>query len=181
MSAPAVQETRAKMEQSIQHVVQQLATIRTGRATVALLDGILVDYHGAPRPLKQVASLATPDSRSLTIQPWEPAILPAIEKALQTSSLGLTPNNDGKLIRLNMPPLTEERRKELVKVAKKMGEDGKVAVRNIRRDANELLKSAKLSEDAVRAAQQEIQKLTDQYTLKIDDAIKKKEKEILEF
>jgi ribosome recycling factor len=121
----------------------------------------------------------------LTIQPWELALLPAIEKALLGSSLGLTPNNDGTLIRLALPPLTEERRKELVKLVKKISEDTKVILRNIRRDANELLKQqqkeAKLSEDASRTAQQEIQKLTDQHALKIDDAVKKKEKEILEF
>ncbi len=183
MSAPGVQEVRVKMEQAVQHFNQQLGTVRTGRATVSLLDGIMVDYHGAPRPLKAVASLSAPEARSLTIQPWEPPVLAAIEKALLASSLGLTPNNDGKIIRLTVPPLTEERRKELAKVVKKMGEDAKVAIRNIRRDANELLKpkDAKLSEDALRTAQQEIQKLTDQHTIKIDDAIKKKEKEILEF
>ncbi len=181
----SAQDARAKMEQAVGHFVQQLGTVRTGRASVALLDGIMVDYYGTPRPLKQVASLTSPESRLLTIQPWEPPLIAAIEKALLGSSLGLTPTNDGKIIRLAMPPLTEERRKELAKVIKKMGEDAKVAIRNIRRDTNELLKQqqkeAKLSEDAARAAQQEIQKLTDQSTLKIDDAIKKKEKEILEF
>lgn len=181
----SAQEARAKMEQAVGHFAQQLGTIRTGRASVALLDGIMVDYYGTPRPLKQVASLAAPESRLLTIQPWEPALLAAIEKSLLTSSLGLTPSNDGKLIRLAVPPLTEERRKELVKVVKKMGEDAKVTIRNIRRDANELLKQQQkeknLSEDAVRSAQQEIQKLTDQSAVKIDEAVKKKEKEILEF
>ena len=181
----AAQEARTKMEQSVAHFAQQLGTVRTGRASVTLLDGIMVDYHGTPRPLKQVASLAAPEGRALTIQPWELALLPAIEKALLGSSLGLTPSNDGALIRLAVPPLTEERRKELVKIVKKMGEDAKVILRNIRRDANELLKQqqkeTKLSEDASRNAQQEIQKLTDQHALKIDEAVKKKEKEILEF
>ena len=184
MSGPAVQQARAKMDQAVVHFVQQLGSVRTGRASVTLLDGITVDYFGTPRPLKQVASLSAPDSRQLTIQPWEPALIPAIEKALLSSSLGLTPGNDGTVIRLSLPPLTEERRKELVKVVRKMGEDAKVIIRNLRRDANDGLKQTKgapLSEDAVRAAQQEIQKLTDQTSVKIDDAVKKKEKEILEF
>jgi ribosome recycling factor len=184
MTAPAVQQARAKMDQAVVHFVQQLGSVRTGRASVALLDAIMVDYYGTPRPLKQVASLSAPDSRQLTIQPWEPALIPSIEKALLSSSLGLTPGNDGTVIRLSLPPLTEERRKELVKVVRKMGEDSKVIIRNLRRDANDELKQAKgspLPEDAVRAAQQEIQKLTDQASVKIDDAVKKKEKEILEF
>jgi len=184
VSGPAVQQARAKMDQAVVHFVQQLGSVRTGRASVTLLDGITVDYFGTPRPLKQVASLSAPDSRQLTIQPWEPALIPAIEKALLSSSLGLTPGNDGTVIRLSLPPLTEERRKELVKVVRKMGEDAKVIIRNLRRDANDGLKQTKgapLSEDAVRAAQQEIQKLTDQASVKIDDAVKKKEKEILEF
>jgi ribosome recycling factor len=184
MSAPAVQQARVKMDQAVVHFVQQLGSVRTGRASVALLDAIMVDYYGTPRPLKQVASLSAPDSRQLTIQPWEPALISAIEKALLSSSLGLTPGNDGTVIRLSLPPLTEERRKELVKVVRKMGEDAKVIVRNLRRDANDELKQAKgaaLSEDALRTAQQEIQKLTDQASVKIDDAVKKKEKEILEF
>jgi len=184
MSGPAAQQARTKMDQAIAHFVQQLGSVRTGRASVTLLDGILVDYYGTPKPLKQVASLSSPDSRQLTIQPWEPALIPAIEKALLTSTLGLTPNNDGTVIRLSLPPLTEERRKELVKVVRKMGEDAKVIIRNLRRDANDGLKQTKgapLSEDAMRAAQQEIQKLTDQASVKIDDAVKKKEKEVLEF
>jgi ribosome recycling factor len=183
MTAPAVQQARVKMDQAVVHLVQQLGSVRTGRASVALLDAIMVDYYGTPRPLKQVASLSA-DSRQLTIQPWEPALIPAIEKALLSSSLGLTPGNDGTVIRLTLPPLTEERRKELVKVVRKMGEDAKVIIRNLRRDANDELKQTKgapLPEDAVRAAQQEIQKLTDQASVKIDDAVKKKEKEILEF
>jgi ribosome recycling factor len=184
MTGPAAQQARAKMDQAIAHFIQQLGSVRTGRASVTLLDGILVDYYGTPKPLKQVASLSTPDSRQLTIQPWEPALIPAIEKALLGSTLGLTPNNDGTVIRLSLPPLTEERRKELVKVVRKMGEDAKVIIRNLRRDANDGLKQTKgapLSEDALRAAQQEIQKLTDQASVKIDDAVKKKEKEVLEF
>jgi len=184
VSAPAVQQTRTKMDQAVVHFSQQLGSVRTGRASVALLDRIMVDYYGTLRPLKQVAAVSAPDSRQLTIQPWEPGLIPAIEKALLSSSLGLTPGNDGSVIRLSLPPLTEERRKELVKVVRKMGEDAKVIIRNLRREGNDALKQTKgspLSEDAVRAAQQEIQKLTDQASVKIDDAVKKKEKEILEF
>ncbi len=186
MTASGHPETRQKMEQAVEHFGQQLGAIRTGRASVALLDGILVEaYGGTPQPLKQIASLATPESRLLTIQPWDPSLIPAIEKALSGSSLGLTPNNDGTIIRLALPQLTEERRKELVKVIKKMGEETKVVIRNIRRDANELLKTQQkdksLSDDLARSAQQEIQKLTDHYILKIDDTVKKKEKDVLEF
>ena len=181
----ANEETKSKMEQAVAHCADQLGGVRTGRASTALLDGVLVDYYGTPTPLKQVASLAVPDARLITIQPWEPSLVPVIEKALQGSSLGLTPTNDGKLIRLALPPLTEERRKELVKIVKKMGEDGKVVIRNIRRDANDTTKAdqkdGSLSEDAARTMQQEIQKMTDQYILKIDGVIKKKEAEVLEF
>lgn len=185
MTASEHPETRQKMEQAVEHFGQQLGGIRTGRASVTLLDGILVEAYGTPQPLKQIASLATPESRLLTIQPWDPSLIPAIEKALSSSSIGLTPNNDGTIIRLALPPLTEERRKELVKIIKKMGEEAKVVIRNIRRDANELLKTQQkdksLSDDRVRSAQQEIQKLTDHYILKIDDTVKKKEKDVLEF
>lgn len=179
------QEARNKMDQAVQHFIQQAGSIRTGRASVALLDGIMVDYYGTQTPLKQVATLGAPDQRMLTIQPWDVNLIPMIEKALMGSSLGVTPTNDGTLIRLSLPPLTEERRKELVKVVKKMGEDAKVAIRNLRRDANDQIKTEQkeksLSEDATRAMQQEIQKLTDQHIQKIDEAVGKKEREILEF
>jgi ribosome recycling factor len=173
-----------RMDQAVERLRKDLASIRTGRASLSLLDGIHVDYYGTPTPLKQVASLSIPESRLITIQPWEPAQIPEIEKAIQAANLGLQPSNDGKLIRLSIPPLTEERRKDYVKVAKKMGEEVKVMVRNIRRDMNEELKKAHkdgtLSEDAQRVAQEEIQRLTDHYISRIDEMLAKKESEILE-
>jgi ribosome recycling factor len=173
-----------RMEQVVDRLRRDLASIRTGRASLSLLDGIQVDYYGSPVPLKQVASLAVPESRLITIQPWEPSRIQEIEKAIQVANLGLQPSNDGKLIRLSIPPLTEERRKEYVKLAKKMGEEAKVAVRNVRRDANEELKKAQkdgnMSEDAQRAEQDAIQRLTDQYVTRVDEILAKKEAEILE-
>jgi len=173
-----------RMEQVVDRLRRDLASIRTGRASLSLLDGIQVDCYGSPAPLKQVASLAVPESRLITIQPWEPSRIQEIEKAIQVANLGLQPSNDGKLIRLSIPPLTEERRKEYVKLAKKMGEEAKVAVRNVRRDANEELKKAQkdgsMSEDAQRAEQDAIQRLTDQYVTRVDEILAKKEAEILE-
>lgn len=173
-----------KMEGAQDHLRSELAGIRTGRASLALLDGIKVDYYGTPTPVRQVASLATPEPRLITIQPWEPNLIGEIERAIQTSDLGVTPTNDGKIIRLAVPPLSEERRKELVKLAKKLGEETKVIIRNIRRDTNEELKKlhkdTKVTEDELRKAQDEVQKLTDQGILRVDEMIKKKESEILE-
>jgi len=158
--------------------------LRTGRASSSLLDGIRVDYYDTPTPLEQIASVATPDSRTITIQPWDRKAFSDVEKAILKSDLGLTPVNDGKIIRISIPPLTEERRKDLVKVAKKYTEDAKVAVRNIRRDANELLKKKKndkeISEDDLHKAQEEVQKLTDGYIAKADETLAKKDKEIME-
>jgi ribosome recycling factor len=175
---------RQKMDQSLEHLRKELAGVRTGRASLALLDGIQVSYYGNPTPLKQVAALSVPDPRLITIQAWETNIIPEIEKAITAANLGLTPTNDGKLIRLNIPPLTEERRKELVKQVKKMGEDTKVIIRNIRRDTNEevkkLFKDTKISEDDHRKTQDEVQKTTDQYIVKVDEIIKKKEAEVME-
>jgi ribosome recycling factor len=175
---------RQKMDQTLEHLRKDLAGVRTGRASLVLLDGIQVSYYGSPAPLKQVAALAVPDPRLITIQPWEVSLIPEIEKAITAANLGLNPTNDGKLIRLTIPPLTEERRKELVKQVKKMGEDTKVVIRNIRRDTNEdvkkLFKDTKISEDDQRKAQDEIQKITDQYIAKIDEMIKKKDAEVLE-
>jgi len=177
-------KAREKMDQVLEHLRRDLAGVRTGRASLALLDSIQVSYYGSPTPLKQVAALAVPDSRLITIQPWEVSLIPEIEKAITTSNLGLNPTNDGKLIRLTIPSLTEERRKELVKQVKKMGEDTKVRIRNVRRDTNEeikkFLKDSKISEDDQRKGQDEIQKTTDQYITKIDEMIKKKEAEVLE-
>jgi ribosome recycling factor len=178
------QKVIEKMEHAIERLKRELAGLRTGRASVALLDGIRVDYYGNPTPLKQVANIAIPESRLITIQPYEIKMIREIEKAIQTSDLGLTPSNDGKLIRVPLPPLTEERRKELIKVCKKHGEEVKVQVRGYRRDGNDelkkLQKDAKLTEDELRKSEAEIQKITDQYVQKIDDVLKKKESEILE-
>ena len=186
MSNPAAirQKATDRMEGALEHLKHDLAGLRTGRASIALLDGIRVDYFGTMTPLKQVANLATPEARLITIQPWEPRLIKEIEKAISASGLGITPSNDGKVIRIPLPPLTEERRKELTKICKKHGEDTKVHVRGFRRDANEELKKwqkdAKLTEDEQRKGEAEIQKLTDQYIQKIDDVIKKKEHDILE-
>jgi ribosome recycling factor len=164
---------------------QDLSRVRTGRASVALLEGIKVDCYGTTMPLPQVASLAAPEPRLLTVQPWDPAILGDIEKALLKSDLGLTPTNDGKLIRLPIPQLTTERRKELVKTVKKMGEDAKVALRNVRRDANDQFKKLKndkqLSEDEAHRAQDEVQKITDEFIKKVDNVDADKEQEIMSF
>ena len=184
MTTEIKKTVKDKMDGTLDHLRKDLAGVRTGRASLALLDNIKVDYYGTPTPLKQVAALSVPESRTISIQPWEPGIIVEIEKAILASDLGLTPNNDGKVVRMNIPPLTEERRKDLVKHCKKMGEDSKVVIRNIRRDANEELKSRQksgsLNEDALRKSQDEIQKLTDESIKKIDDVIKHKENEILE-
>jgi ribosome recycling factor len=177
-------KTAEKMDAAINALKREFATIRTGRASLSLLDGIKVDYYGNITPLNQVATLAVPESRLITIQPWDPKVIENIEKAIQSSGIGLTPANDGKTIRLPVPPLTEERRKELVKLAKKMAEDSRVAIRNIRRDINEevkkIEKEKKISEDESRKSLEDIQKTTDQYIKKIDDFLKKKEEEIME-
>lgn len=163
---------------------KDLASIRTGRASLALLDGIQVDYYGTMTPISQVATLGIPESRTITIQPWEQKLIPEIEKAILKSDLGLTPGNDGKTIRLAIPALTEERRKHLVKVVKKRGEEAKIAVRNIRRDINDELKKTEkeqhLSEDDVKRFHDEIQKITDSYVQKVDEILHHKEKEIME-
>jgi ribosome recycling factor len=160
--------------------------LRTGRASASILDDVKVDYYGKPTPISQIASMATPDSRTITVQPWEKNSFSPVEKAILKSDLGLTPVNDGKLIRIVIPALTEERRKELVKIARKYGEETRVAVRNIRREANEALKklekdkSRGYSEDDVKKAQEAVQKLTDGYVAGIDEKCKAKEKEIME-
>ncbi len=184
MSGPTHKQVQERMEGALEHLKRELATLRTSRASLALLDGVKVDYYGTPTPLKQVANLGVPESRLITVQPWEPALIKEIEKGIQASGLGLTPSNDGKLIRIPIPPLTEERRKDLIKLCKKHGEESKVQLRNIRREGNEELKGlhkdGKLSEDDQRKAEAEIQKLTDQYVQKVDQTLKKKEEEILE-
>ena len=178
-------DTSESMEKSVQALKRDLKRLRTGRASLSILDGIKVDYYGTLTPLNQMATLAVPESRLITIQPWDVSVIKEIEKALLKSDLGLTPSNDGKIIRIAIPPLTEQRRKELVKVVHKMCEDYKISLRNIRRDANELLKSLKkdgdISEDNLYKAQDQVQKITDEHIKLIDVCFKDKEKEILEF
>lgn len=172
------------MDKIIKALEKSLSKVRTGRASLALLDGIKVDYYGQPTPLNQVANLSIPESRQILISPWDTAVLGAVEKAIQKSDLGITPTNDGKVIRISIPTLTEARRLELVKVVKKMAEEGRVNLRNARRDANEELKSFKksgdLSEDQLHDAQEDVQKTTDKYIEKVDVILRAKEKEIME-
>ena len=179
------EDTRDSMGKSVNALKREFTKVRTGRASTSILDSIRVDYYGTPTPLNQLATLAVPESRLITIQPWDVSVIKDVEKALLKSDLGLTPSSDGKIIRIAIPPLTEERRKELVRVINKMGEDHRIAVRNVRRDANEMVKSlkkeAEISEDDAFKAQDQIQKFTDEYIQKIDSIIKDKEKEILEF
>ena len=177
-------EVDYKMERSLAALRKELSRIRTGRATLALLEGIDVDYYGTVTPLNQMATLAAPESRLLTIQPWDKSQLGLIEKALQRSDLGLTPMNDGKIIRLSIPPLTAERRKDLVKKVKKIGEDAKIALRNVRREGNETLKDLEktkdISQDDLRRGQEQVQKITDRFISQVDDVLTTKEHEILE-
>lgn len=172
------------MEKSIDNLQHELAGIRTGKANPALLDSIKVSYYGQTVPLKQVANVAIPDPRLITIQPWDKSIVSEVEKAIMASELGLNPQSDGTLIRLPIPPLTEDRRKDLVKLVKRIAEDTKVAVRNIRRDANDKIKKLEkdheISEDEMHTRQDEVQKITDDFTKKVDEIVDAKEKEILE-
>jgi ribosome recycling factor len=177
-------KTRERMDGAIEALKKEFGSVRTGRASLSLLEGISVNYYGTMTPLQQLASLSIPESRQIAIQPWEQRIIPDIEKAIMKSDLGLTPMNDGKLIRINIPVLTEERRKQLVKVVRKKTEEAKVAIRNIRRDANDELKKLEkdkhLSEDDAKKEQEEIQKITDFFVNKTDEILEHKEKEIME-
>ncbi len=179
-----VDDAAASMVKAVEHVQQQLSKVRTGRASAALLDPIKVEYYGEATPLAQVGSVSVPDARSIVIQPWDRTVLNAIEKAILAANLGITPQSDGQVIRISVPPLTEERRKDIVKQCKKMAEDGKLAVRNIRRDANEELKKAEktehFSEDDRKRGEDEIQKHTDRYVKDIDTVLAAKEKEVME-
>jgi ribosome recycling factor len=179
-----VKETSARMERSIEAFRKELGKVRTGRASFSLLDGVKVDYYGTLTPLQQVGTLSVPESRLITVTPWDTKMIGPIEKAIQGSGLGLNPSSDGKTVRIPIPPLTEERRKELAKVVRKMGEDARVAVRNVRREAIEKLKEREkkkeISEDVVKRGQERIQKETDAHVKKIDDILKSKEQEILE-
>jgi len=180
-----MKEVETKMTGALDALGRELATVRTGRASAGLLDGIRVDYYGTPTPVNQMASISVPDARTIVIQPWEAGQLKAIEKAIITSDLGLTPVNDGKIVRLAMPSPTEERRKQLAKTVHKIAEESRVAVRNLRREANDRLKALakdkKVSEDEERRSHDQIQKTTDRFIAKVDELLKKKEQEILSF
>jgi ribosome recycling factor len=180
-----LKDIETKMTAASETVGREFASVRTGRASTALLDTIRVDYYGTPTPVNQVGSVSVPDARTLLIQPWEPGQLGPIEKAIMKSDLGLTPVNDGKTIRLTMPTLTEERRKQLAKTVHKIAEEGRVAIRNVRREANDKLKGMakdkKVSEDEERRGHDQIQKTTDRFIAKVDELLKKKEQEILSF
>lgn len=178
-----LQQYNDKMEKSMSNMMEEFGGIRAGRANPHVLDKLRVDYYGSPTPIQQVANVTVPEARMIQIQPWESKMLKEIEKAILTSDIGINPTNDGKMIRLVFPELTEERRRDLTKEVKKKGENAKVAVRNIRRDANDafkkLSKSADISEDEIKQLEDEIQKLTDKYIAEIDKSVEEKSKEIL--
>jgi ribosome recycling factor len=175
-------QARSQMEKSIKHLEAELAKIRAGKANPAILENVMVDYYGSKVPINQTASINTQDARTLIIQPWEKSMLTPIEKAIQLANLGLNPQNDGTVIRITIPPLTEERRKELTKLAKSNGEEAKIAIRSIRKESIEMIKKLQkegLPEDEAKSAENKIQQLTDQYVAKVDQHIQTKEKEIL--
>jgi ribosome recycling factor len=177
-----VNDAKALMDKAIDHCEGELQKIRAGKASPAMLDDIMVEYYGSPTPLNQVASVNTPDARTIVIQPWEKSMLNPIEKAIMEANLGVNPQNDGVIIRINVPPLTEERRRDLVKKAKAEAETGKIAIRNIRKDANEKIRKLKtegVSEDEMKVGEHEIQKLTDAYIIKVDQHSDAKEKDIM--
>jgi ribosome recycling factor len=182
-----MKDVEAKMKSALDVLSREFTSIRTGRASAGLLDTVRVDYYGNPTPVSQMSSVTVPDARTLVIQPWEVAQLKAIEKAIQASDLGLNPQNDGKVIRLTMPTLTEERRKQLAKSVGKVAEEGRVAIRNVRREANEKLKAlvkdkkTPITEDEERRGHDQVQKMTDQYIARVEELLKKKEQEILSF
>jgi ribosome recycling factor len=184
MPKQVIEKTKEKMTKAIQAYTRELASIRAGRANASLLDRITVDYYGAPTPINQLAGISVPEARLLVIQPYDKSILSEIEKAIMKSDLGINPTNDGSIIRLAIPQLTEERRKELVKQVRKESEEAKIAVRNIRRDANDdlkkLEKNGEITEDGLRGYSDDIQKITDEYINKVDQVTKDKEKELLE-
>ena len=183
MIKDVVRKTKARMEKVVEDLGRELAGVRTGRASISLLDHITVEYYGTPTPLNQVATLAVPEPTLITAQPWDASLLVVIEKAIRSSDLGLNPANDGKIIRIPVPPLTEERRRQLAKHVGKVLEDHRTAIRNIRRDENEvlkkMLKDKQVSEDEEKDGLDEIQKLTDQYVAKVEELAKKKHEEIL--
>lgn len=178
-----LEQYEEKMDKSLDSLLNEFASIRAGRANPHVLDKIRVDYYGQPTPLQQVANISVPEARTLMIQPWESSLIKEIEKAILCSDLGITPNNDGKSVRLNFPELTEDRRKEMAKDVKKKGENTKVAIRNVRRDANDAFKkqnkASEISEDELKDLEDKVQKLTDKYIDKVDKAVEEKTKEIL--
>jgi ribosome recycling factor len=184
LAKEVIAETEANMKKTIEVVKRELASLRAGRATPALLDKITVNYYGTPTPINQVANITAPEARLLIIQPWDKSVVPEVERAILKSDLGINPTSDGTVIRLAIPQLTRERRQELVKVVKKKAEEGKVAVRNVRREANDLLKASEkkgeISEDELRRTQDEVQKMTDKYIKEIDQITANKEQEIMQ-
>jgi len=170
------------MDKAVQHAITEFSKIRAGKASPNILDGLMVEYYGNPTPMNQVASVTTPDARTISVKPWEKSLISEIEKAIRNSDLGLNPQNDGELIRLNIPPLTEERRLQLVKQAKSEAENGKISIRNVRKDVNDSLKKLHkdgVAEDIVKSAEDEVQKITDSHTAKIDELLSLKEKDIM--
>jgi ribosome recycling factor len=184
MSDQIIRETDTKMKKSVEVTHSEFSSVHTGRASKSLVENLKVDYYGNPTPLKQLANISIPEARLIIIQPWDPASMESIEKAIFKSDLGLTPNNDGKVIRINVPQLNQERRENLIKVVKNMAEEGKVAIRSVRRDANEKIKKAKatgeISEDQEFSYHDEVQELTDKYIKEIDELLEKKQAEIRE-
>lgn len=184
MMKDVITRTRQGMEKSIESLKKDFTKVRTGRASVSLLDDVRIDYYGTPTPLSQVGTLAVPEPRLITITPWEKKLINDIEKAILKSDLGLNPSSDGVLVRIIIPPLTEDRRKEMCKVLKRLGEESKIALRNIRRDGNDglkkLEKDKEISEDDLKRGEKEIQELTDQFVKKVDETVAAKEKEVME-
>lgn len=177
-------EARAAMDKAVKSLRKEMSKVRTGRASLSLLDDVKIDYYGVPTPLSQVATLAVPEARLMTIQPWEKNLIPDIERAIFKADLGLTPSSDGQLIRLPVPALTEERRREMVKIIKRMSEDSKISVRNARRDANENLKmlekEKEITEDDLKRSEKDVQQLTDEFVSTIDSVVLNKEQEVME-
>ena len=184
MIKDVIDDTKHRMDKGLDSLYRELGKVRTGRASTTILDGVFVDYFGTMTPINQMATLSVPESRLIVIQPWDATAIESIEKAILKSDLGLTPNNDGKIIRLAIPAFTEERRREMVKLSRKMGEDARISIRNARRDANELLrnfeKEKEISEDDLKRSQDEVQGITDEHIKKIDAIIKGKEVDIME-
>jgi len=184
MYQSVVKTASAKMDKTLEVLKSEFSKVRTGRASATLLDPIMVDYYGTPTPLNQVGTLSVPEPRLITVQPWERNLIPQIEKAILKSDLGLNPSSDGQIIRIPLPPLTEERRKELCKHVKRLGEDAKVAIRTVRRDGNDELKKLEknkdISEDELKRGEKEIQDITDQHVKKVDELVSHKEKDVME-